>query len=74
MEAPPATDVLLSWSDDGGLTFTAPRVMSGADAQALRRRLVTTRLGSFRERVFRIETRGRVTLYAMDADIIAGAH
>jgi len=73
MEAPPATDVLLSWSDDGGRTFTAGRVMSGAQAQAERRRLVSTRLGSFRQRVFKVETRGRVTLYAMDADATPGA-
>jgi hypothetical protein len=74
MEAPPATDVLLSWSDDGGHTFNAPRVMSGADVQAMRRRLVATRLGSFRERVFRVQTQGRVSLYGMDADISTGAH
>ena len=74
MQAPPATDVRLDWSDDGGITFSGgPRIMNGADAQAARRRLVSTRLGSFRQRVFRIETRGRVSLYAMDADIQAGA-
>ena len=75
MEAPPSTDVVLRWSDDGGRTFAGgPRTMSGQIASAQRRRLVTTRLGSFRERVFRIETHGRVSLYAMDADIAGGAH
>lgn len=75
MEAPPDTDVTLTWSDDGGRTFGGgPRVMSAPNAQALRRRLVTTRLGSFRQRVFRIETHGRTTLYAMAADNSAGAH
>jgi hypothetical protein len=73
MEAPPATNVGLSWSDDGGETFTTPRILSGAMPLGERRRLVTTRLGSFRQRAFRITTTGRVTLYAMDADINAGA-
>ena len=75
MEAPPNTDVTLTWSDDGGVTFPGgPRVMSGAMAQGARYRLVTTRLGSFRQRVFRIETRGRTTLYAVAADNSAGQH
>lgn len=75
MEAPPATDVTLRWSDDGGRTFGGgPRIMSGADAQAWRRRLVSTRLGSFRQRVFSVETHGRVSLYAMDAEVAAGAY
>ena len=75
MEAPPATDVVLTWSDDGGRMFGGgPRVMSGADVQAQRRRLTTNRLGSFRERVFRIETHGRTSIYAVDADVSAGAH
>jgi len=75
MEAPPDTDVTLTWSDDGGETFGGgPRIMSGADVAGARRRLVTTRLGSFHQRVFSIETHGRVSLYAVDADISAGAH
>jgi hypothetical protein len=73
MEAPPATDVTLAWSDDGGETFNGGRILSGAMTPGQRRRLVTTRLGSFRQRVFRITTMGRVTLYAMDADMTAGA-
>jgi hypothetical protein len=35
-----------------------------------RRRLVTTRLGSFHQRVFRMKTHGAGALYAVDADII----
>ena len=74
MEAPPTSDVLLSWSDDGGTTFTAGRTMSGAQAPNARNRLVTTRLGSFRQRIFKIATTGRSTIYAMDVDADAGAH
>ena len=71
-ECPPGADVLLSWSDDGGKTYTMPRVMRGADALANRKRLVATRLGSFRQRVFRVQTAGRATFYAADADIVSG--
>jgi len=34
----------------------------------------TTRLGSFRQRTFRITTRGAATLWAVDADVTPGAH
>ena len=49
-------DVLLQWSDDGSRTWNAGRVMSAGTADELRKRVFTTRLGSFRQRTFRITT------------------
>jgi hypothetical protein len=66
--------VLLQWSDDGGRTYNAGRTMSAGVAGDYRHRVFTTRLGSFRERVFRITVHGLCRLYAVDADITPGAH
>jgi hypothetical protein len=67
-------DVTLDWSDDGGRTWTGgPRTMSAGAATEYRKRLYTTRLGSFRQRSFRITCKGHATLYAADADIQLGA-
>ena len=68
--------VTLDWSDDGGFNFTGgPRVMeAGAATGNRRQRVYTTRLGSFRERVFRIQLLGHMTVYGVDADIVGGAH
>jgi hypothetical protein len=67
-------DVILEWSDDGGFTWTGgPRTMTSGPPGAHRKRVVATRLGSFRQRVFRIRTLTAVSLYALDADIAAGA-
>lgn len=67
--------VTLEWSDDGGRTWTGgPRVMSAGTAEELRKRVYTTRLGSFRQRTFRVTTHGHTTIYAVDADITPGAH
>jgi hypothetical protein len=66
--------LLLEWSDDGGITWTAGRTLNSAgDLGAITRRVFTTRLGSFRQRVFRVTARSCVSLYAMDADIVGGA-
>jgi hypothetical protein len=66
-------DVLLEWADDGGYTFSGgPRTMATAPTETVPR-VFTTRLGSFRQRVFRITTRGASTLYAVSADISPGA-
>jgi hypothetical protein len=76
MEVGTSTDasVTLDWSDDGGNNFTGgPRAMSSGAPGAFRKRVYTTRLGSFRERMFRITTRGRTTLYGVEADISAPA-
>jgi hypothetical protein len=66
--------VLLQWSDDGARTFNAGRTMSAGAPGDYRHRVYTTRLGSFRQRTFRIVTHGLTRLYAMDADITPGAH
>ena len=67
-------DVLLQWSDDGSRTWNAGRVMSAGTADELRKRVFTTRLGSFRQRTFRLVTHGLTRWYAVDADIAPGAN
>jgi hypothetical protein len=64
-------NVLLEWSDDGGITWTGSRTMSAGTAGQLRKRVFTTRLGSFHQRVFRFSTNGHATFYAVDADVTA---
>ena len=71
---PPPGNVTLDWSDDGGNTFVGgPRVLSGGTAGQLRQRVYATRLGSFRERVFRVTAYGRTTLYGCECDLSPGA-
>ena len=65
--------VTLDWSDDGGITFLAPRTLSTGAVGAYRTRVATTRLGSFRQRVLRIKSSGRVTIYGVDADMQQGS-
>lgn len=68
-------NVTLDWSDDGGNTWTGgPRVMDPGAAGLYRQRVYTTRLGSFRQRVFRFTVNGHGTFYALDAAISAGSH
>jgi len=63
-------DVVVDWSDDGGFTWSGgPRTMNAGTTGERRKRVYTTRLGSFRQRVFRITVRGHATLYAVDAAI-----
>lgn len=64
---------LLEWSDDGARTWTGSRTLGVGNGTHLRQRSVATRLGSFRERTFRLTTQRRTTLYAVDADIEGGA-
>ena len=64
--------VLLEWSDDGGRSWGPSRTMSVGAPSELRKRVFTTRLGSFRQRVFRLTAHGVCKLYAADADITAG--
>jgi hypothetical protein len=64
--------VTLEWSDDAGITWSAPRVLTRSGATRRTQRMVTTRLGSFRERMFRVTTVSRATFYALSADITAG--
>jgi len=68
--------VLLEWSDDGARTWTGSRTLSaggGSVPADYRHRVVTTRLGSFRQRTFRLTTQGPTTLYAVDAALSGAA-
>ena len=67
-------DVRLEWSDDGSRTWVPGRVMSSGAPADLRHRVYTTRLGSFRQRTFRLSSHGITRYYAVDADIQSGAH
>jgi hypothetical protein len=65
--------VTLDWSDDGGRSWTGgPRTMFAGLASNFRGRVFTTRLGSFRQRIFRVTAVQHVTYYAVDAAIQAG--
>lgn len=66
--------VQLQWSDDGGYTWTAGRAMQTNNSGQYRKRVFTTRLGSFRQRMFRLWMVGHTVIYGVDADITAGAH
>jgi hypothetical protein len=66
--------ILLEWSDDGGITYTGSRTMTVGASGNYRKRVYTTRLGSFRDRVFRLTSQQAMSIYAIDADITAGAH
>lgn len=70
-----APSVLLQWSDNGGRNWTAGRTLTINQAGNYRQRLVATRLGSFRERMFRLVfASGRTTVFGVDADIDYSAH
>lgn len=64
-------NVLLEWSDDGGNNWLSSRTMSAGLAAEFRKRVYTTRLGSFHQRMFRFSMHGHATIYAVDADITA---
>ncbi len=71
----PTGDVVLDWSDDSGFSWGGgPRTLNAGTAIMTRKRVFTTRLGSFRQRVFRLTAQKRTTIYAVDADLSAGAH
>jgi hypothetical protein len=65
--------VQLEWSDDGARTWIASRSLD-VGVSDTRHRVYTTRLGSFRQRNFRLTTRALTRFYAVDAEIAAGAH
>lgn len=67
----PAGNLLLEWSDDGGWSWNGARTIPTSGALDRRTRVYTTRLGSFRQRVFRMSTHAHTTWYAVDADIVA---
>jgi hypothetical protein len=62
----------VSWSDDGGHTYNTPRALSLGAGGAYRTRVATTRLGSFRQRVLRLECASAVSVYGVDVDVAAG--
>jgi hypothetical protein len=66
-------NVTLEWSDDGSRTWGPTRVLSAGASSELRKRVYTTRLGSFRQRTFRISTHGLTRLYGVDADVQMGS-
>ena len=74
LEAGTNDRVRLDWTDDGGNTYHGPRSMNTGPAGAGRHRAYTTRLGSFRQRVFRLSTWGRTVFYAVDCAITAGSN
>lgn len=69
-----AGNLVVEWSDDGGYTWTGSRTLSPGAAGAYRHRVYTTRLGSFRQREFRLTTLGAPTIYGVAADIQAGSY
>jgi len=64
--------IQLDWSDNGGRNFTTPRFMSSGASGDHRKRVFSTRLGSFRQRVLRLMAEDIVTFYGADADIQVG--
>jgi hypothetical protein len=67
-------DVTLDWTDVGSQFWNGgPRTMNAGAFYGDRHRVFTTRLGSFRQRTYRITTHGATTLYAVDADTVGGA-
>ena len=66
-------DLTLDWSDDGCVTWKGGRTLNAGTVAETRKRVFTTRLGSFRQRVFRLTARGHVTIYAADADFSPGS-
>ena len=72
LRAPDA--IVLEWSDDGGFTWNGFREMQlGRGNLQYRKRVYTTRLGSFRNRVFRLTSVLPFTVFAVDCDITVGA-
>lgn len=66
--------VQLDWSDDGGANYSPVRTLNPArNTGDFRRRVYTTRLGSFRTRHLRLQALGAMTIYAADADMTAGS-
>ena len=67
-----AGPVTLDWSDDGSRTWKTARTLATGATGETRKRVFTTRLGSFRQRTHRITTFGLTRLYAADCDIAPG--
>lgn len=62
--------MVLDWSNDGGITWTGgPRTLNTGSDFNRQGRVYTNRLGSFRQRVFRLTWHGHATIFAVDADM-----
>ena len=59
--------IMFDYTDDGGATWKAPRLLTEAG-----RRVVATRLGSFYHRSLRLQITGTPTIYGIDAQIQSG--
>mgnify|MGYP002716613660 CR=1 FL=1 len=70
----PPGSVHLTWSDDGGSTWSAGRHLGYGAAGETRKRVVATRLGSFRQRLLAIEASHKLALWGVNADVQVGAH
>jgi hypothetical protein len=66
----PQTNLTLEVSDDGGWSYKTPaRTLDAGTFTQRTKRVVATRLGSFRQRVLKITAAGHAVFYAIDADI-----
>jgi len=65
--------VAVNWSNDGGLTWSAPRSLGTGAAGATRTRVATTKLGSFRQRTLHLASAAPMTVYGVDVDVAPGA-
>ena len=61
-------DIQLDWSDDGGITWRTPARLLPAGSG----RRYVTRLGSFRQRVLRMQGTGPAVLYGADVELSGG--
>lgn len=66
--------VVLQWSDDGGYNWTSGRTLQADNSGHFRKRVYTTRLGSFRQRQFRLSMTGHTVVYAVDAALVGGVN
>lgn len=66
--------LVVEWSDDAGVTWSAPRQLPTGGPNQTRTRVRTTRLGAFRQRLVRLRANGRPTIHGAVADVEAAAH
>jgi hypothetical protein len=61
----------LSWSDDGGNTWTAPQALNPGTTTGTVRRVVMRRLGRSRQRVYQLQAQGPIPWRILDAYAMA---